>query len=166
MNRGGEQRGRARAVGSLARASAEEVERHLEVNVVSAILLARAFTSAFQQLDCPKTFVNVSSGAAVRGHAGWSLYCASKAAMENFVRAMALEQADQEFPIRTLSVNPGVMDTAMQAEVRASSPEQFPEKARYVRLKAEGRLAEPGDVAARIVDVVASRPEPGTTGAL
>ncbi|MBE0576864.1 MAG: hypothetical protein IH613_13325 [Desulfuromonadales bacterium] len=33
--------------------------------------------------------------------------------MENFVHAVALEQASRPHPIRAVSVNPGVMDTAM-----------------------------------------------------
>jgi NAD(P)-dependent dehydrogenase (short-subunit alcohol dehydrogenase family) len=148
-------------VGPLTAASAEEIEAHLDVNVVSAVLFARAYIGAFQEHACPKTFVNVSSGAAVKAYAGWSLYCTSKAAMEAHVRVLAAEQAMRQHPIRALSVNPGVMDTAMQAEVRASSLSDFPEHERFMRLQADGRLAEPAKVAERIAELVAARPEAG-----
>ena len=129
---------------------------------LSAILFARAFVAAFQDHDCPKTFVNISSGAAVKGYAGWSLYCAGKAAMENYVRSIALEQNLRQRPVRALNVNPGVMDTEMQAAVRAASIEDFPTLERFVGLKRDGLLATPSQVAVRIVDVVASRPESGS----
>jgi len=148
-------------VGPVARASSAAVKAHVDTNVTSAMLFAGAFVSAFQEHACPKAFVNISSGAAVKGHAGWSLYCASKAAMENFVRALALEQAGLKHPIRAFSINPGVMDTAMQVEVRGSEPEDFPEVERYVRLHVDGLLAPAEQVAARIARIVSSRPEPG-----
>ena len=150
-------------VGPVARVAHEDIQAHIDLNVVSGILLARAFAAALQERDCPKTFVNVTSGTAVKGHAGWSLYCASKAAMEGFVRAFAIEQALQPHPIRAINVNPGIMDTAMQAEIRASHVDDFPECERFVGFKLGGQLAQPDAVAARIVEIVASRPEPGAT---
>ncbi len=134
-------------VGPVERSSPDEIARHLDVNVASSILFARAYVAAFQEHDCPKTFVNVSSGAASKGYAGWSLYCASKAALENYVRAVALEQAARPRPIRAISINPGVMDTAMQAAVRGSSIEDFPELERFLGLHREGRLSPPSLVA-------------------
>lgn len=148
-------------VGPVERSSPAEIAAHLDVNVLSSILFARAFVAAFQEHDCPKTFVNISSGAATKGYAGWSLYCAGKAALENYVRAVALEQAARAHPIRAISVNPGVMDTAMQAAVRGSSVGDFPALERFLRLHREGRLASPSLVASRIAEIVRSRPEPG-----
>ncbi|OFW60994.1 MAG: hypothetical protein A2133_04255 [Actinobacteria bacterium RBG_16_64_13] len=148
-------------VGPVERSSLAAIEAHLAVGVTSAIAFARAFVRAFQEHDCPKTLVNISSGAAAGGLAGWSLYCASKAALENYIRAVALEQAARTPPIRAISVNPGVMDTDMQATVRSSPVEDFPTVERFVRLKEEGRLAPPARVASRLAEIVASRPEPG-----
>lgn len=150
-------------VGPVAHAAQPDIQAHIDLNVVSGILLARAFAGAFQGHDCPKTFVNISSGAAVKGHAGWSLYCAGKAAMEGFVRAFALEQALEPHPISAINVNPGIMDTAMQAEIRAASVEDFPELERFIGFKLGGRLAQPETVAMCIVELIASRPSPGVT---
>ncbi len=148
-------------VGPVEHASADMVTRTLNINIVSAILFARAFVSSFQDAACPKTFVNISSGAAAKGYAGWSLYCACKAALENYVRSVALEQDLRPHPVRAISINPGVMDTAMQTEVRAASPADFPQVDRFLRLHREGQLAAPTAVASRIADIVASRPQPG-----
>ena len=148
-------------VGPLQRAELVDVERHLAVNVIAPTFLLRAFVARFQEYNCPKTFVNITSGAASKGYAGWSLYCASKAATENLVRSVALEQQVRAHPIRAFSVNPGVMDTDMQTLVRSANVEDFPELERFLRLKSDGLLAAPGRVAGAIADLVASRPEPG-----
>ena len=86
-------------VGPVEHATIEQITNNLQVNIVSAVVLWRAVVSAFQETACPKTFVSISSGAAVKGYAGWSLYCASKAALENFVRSVALEQHTRRFPV-------------------------------------------------------------------
>lgn len=149
-------------VGPVEQSSPEAISAHLDTNVLSGVLFARAVVSAFGNHRCQRTFVNISSGAAVREHAGWSLYGASKAAMNSFVRAMALEQATREHPVRAFSVDPGVMDTAMQAAVRASSRDDFPDVDRYVALARNGELPSPSIVAGRIADLVEARPEPGS----
>jgi benzil reductase ((S)-benzoin forming) len=153
-------------VGPVENARTDDIATNLDTNVVSAILFARAFVAAFQDREYSKTLVNISSGAATKGYAGWSLYCASKAAMENFVRSVALEQSGRRYPVNAISVNPGVMDTDMQAAVRASSIEDFPGLDRFLRLHRDGLLNVPAGVAARIADVVASRPEPGSVCAV
>jgi len=148
-------------VGPVTHSPPADLCANLDVNVLSAILFARRVVGSFQRHRCEKTFVNITSGAAVRAHAGWSLYCAGKAALEHYMRAVALEQTRYDHPFRAYSVNPGVMDTAMQAEVRDASDDDVPGLQRYRRLHTEGRLAAPADVAARIAAIVDSRPRPG-----
>ncbi len=46
--------------------------------------------------------------------------------MENYIRAVALEQALRPHPIRAISISPGVMDTAMQDSVRSADVGDFP----------------------------------------
>jgi len=53
--------------------------------------------------------------------------------------------------LRVASVAPGVVDTAMQAEIRGSSETAFPGKARFDALKRDGALADPQVVAQQMV---------------
>jgi len=64
------------------------------------------------------TIVNVSSGAAHRALEGWSAYCASKAALAMLTKSVAEEYG--RAGIRVFGFGPGVVDTEMQAQVRAS----------------------------------------------
>jgi benzil reductase ((S)-benzoin forming) len=111
--------------------------------------------AAFQGHECRKSIVNISSGAALKTYAGWSLYCASKAGIESFVRCTAAEQEREAHPFHLVNIGPGVIDTEMQGSIRASSAEEFPSITRFVGLKNSGSLQSPQHVAsviARIVD--------------
>ncbi|MCX5496017.1 SDR family NAD(P)-dependent oxidoreductase [Kaistia dalseonensis] len=62
--------------------------------------------------------VNLSSGAAHQPLEGWSAYCAAKAGLAMLTRSIALEYGGRG--IRSFGFAPGVVDTGMQAEIRAS----------------------------------------------
>ena len=129
---------------------------NLGTNFDSAILFLSLVIDRFQAYPCRKTILNISSGAARKPYSGWSLYCASKAGVEMFVRAMALEQAREEHPFTAVNVDPGVMDTQMQSLIRSSSIDDFPDLPRFQGLKDNGALASPEAVAAALVRIAAS----------
>ncbi|MEN9936557.1 MAG: hypothetical protein RLZZ387_3136 [Chloroflexota bacterium] len=62
--------------------------------------------------------INISSGAAHRPLEGWSAYCAGKAGMAMLTRSLALEAGPRG--VRAYGLKPGVVDTGMQGEIRAS----------------------------------------------
>lgn len=64
------------------------------------------------------TIINLSSGAARRPLEGWSAYCAGKAGLAMLTRAAHEEFAPQG--LRIFGFAPGVVDTDMQGEIRAS----------------------------------------------
>jgi benzil reductase ((S)-benzoin forming) len=140
-------------VGPVSRKEPEDIIGHLNTNVVSGILFMARAIAAFQRHACRKTLVNVSSGAATKGYDGWALYCASKADLENFIRSVAAEQARDAHPIVAVNFYPGVVDTGMQAAIRTSSIEDFPDVGRFIELKKTGTLRPPEEVAAALIRV-------------
>jgi NAD(P)-dependent dehydrogenase (short-subunit alcohol dehydrogenase family) len=74
--------------------------------------------------------------------------------VEHFVRTLAVEQAATAHPLRAINVNPGLIDTAMQAAIRASSAEDFPAVGMFIQRKAAGELRPPEVVAAAIARMV------------
>jgi NAD(P)-dependent dehydrogenase (short-subunit alcohol dehydrogenase family) len=62
--------------------------------------------------------INISSGAAHLPLEGWNAYCAAEAGLAMLTRAIALEYADAG--VRVFGLSPGVIDTDMQAAIRAS----------------------------------------------
>lgn len=69
-------------IGAVANKLTVPVHGNININITSAILFLREAMRQFQGHACRKTLVNISSGAALKGYAGWSLYCAGKAALE------------------------------------------------------------------------------------
>lgn len=85
------------------------------------------------------SIVAVSSVAAQRPGRGQSNYAASKGALEAFTRSLAVELAPRG--VRVNAVAPGVIETAMTADLRAVAPEEL---TRRILLR---RLGRPEEVA-------------------
>ena len=149
-------------VGQVADKAFDTVLGNVNVNFVGAIVLLRAFMLAFQAKDCPTAIGNISAGAALSGMEGWALYWAAKAGIEHFIRTIALEQANNPFPINAINISPGLIDTGMQASIRSAAQTDFPSVQDFVGFKAEGALRSPALVAGAVVAIVASDPAPGS----
>ena len=100
--------------------------------------------------------VNISSGAARRAIAGWSAYCAAKAALEMATRVAALEAATNDATLSICSLAPGVVDTDMQGLIRGISEKDFPDVERFRALKTDNALRDAHDVAREIVTLIAA----------
>jgi NAD(P)-dependent dehydrogenase (short-subunit alcohol dehydrogenase family) len=59
--------------------------------------------------------------------------------------------------VRCVSLAPGVIDTDMQAEIRATPDANFPLKQRFVDMKEGGVLMSPGDCAVKLVDCLLAK---------
>ena len=92
--------------------------------------------------------VNVSSAAGIVGEPGIYGYSASKAAIVNVTRALALHYANQG--VRVNCVCPGVTDTPFLGNVR-SAPDADALLARYAQMMPIGRLAQPEEIAEAIL---------------
>jgi len=140
-------------IGPAATKARSDVLANLAANVSSAIVFLAAVVGRFQDTAGRKVIINISSGAALRGYAGWSLYCAAKAGLDNFVRALAVEQQASPTPFVPVNVGPGVIDTDMQANIRAASVQDFPDVARFIERKEQGELRTPAVVAAAVLAI-------------
>ena len=77
-------------VGLVGEADATAITRAVAVNVTAPLLLTNAFVAATRRC-ADRRVVHISSGAARSPYAGWSVYCATKAALDHQARAMAAE---------------------------------------------------------------------------
>lgn len=140
--------GTVQPVGPLASQDPAAVARAVALNVAAPIMLASAVAAARGPRSACR-ILHVSSGAGRSAYPGWSVYCATKAALDQHARAAAL---DDNLDLRICSLAPGVIDTGMQAEIRATSLAQFPLRQRFDELKRSGELADPAQCAHRLVD--------------
>ncbi len=141
-------------LGPVERSNGEDIARSLNVNLVAPVLVAATILRLFDGLPARKLMINITSGSATTARAGVTLYSAAKAGMEHFVRCLAADQARAAHPFVVVNVDPGAMNTDMQATLRAAAPDDFPDRALFAARHARGELAEPRDVAAAIVRMV------------
>ncbi|MCC3157288.1 SDR family NAD(P)-dependent oxidoreductase [Hymenobacter sp. 15J16-1T3B] len=129
----------------------EHYEFVFDVNVIAPAMLMNTFLSAYGGLACPRTVLNISSGAGQRPVDGWGAYCASKAALDMLSQVAQKEQDQRGRGVRIRSLAPGTIDTDMQAHIRAADEGSFSEQERFRGLHREQALAHPDKVAGRIV---------------
>ncbi len=133
----------------------EAIFQAYDLNLGTPSVLSNKFAATYEDRDMEKVIVNVSSGAGKTPIDGWNTYCASKAALDMFSRVMAQEQKlHQEHPIKVLSVAPGVVDTRMQTDIRASKEADFSTVQKFRNLKEQGELADPGLVARKYFHIL------------
>ena len=134
-------------VGSLDSQNPAAIGQAVALNVGAPLMLAAALA---QRHDGELRILHISSGAARFAYPGWSIYGATKAALDQHARAVAAGNRDD----RICSLAPGVIDTDMQAEIRGLSETSFPMLKKFQKLKRNGLLTPPAEAAARIVDYV------------
>ncbi len=136
-------------IGPLRDADPGAVRRNVEVNVLGVAHGSAAYARHVRGRPGGGALVNVTSGAATTAYAGWAAYCAAKAAVDQLTRVVAVEEADAG--LRALAVAPGLVDTAMQAAIRAAPVERFPAVERFRARARDGAFNSPAWVADHVL---------------
>lgn len=120
----------------------------VNVNVTAPIILTNAVLRDRSD-GVPTRVAHISSGAGRRSVPGWSVYCATKAAVDRHAATIAAEGHNG---VRIAAIRPGIVDTDMQGEIRDSAG--FPQRADFVALKEEGHLVSADDAARAVLAVI------------
>ena len=115
------------------------IAQAVTLNIAGPLMAANAFIAATDKIT-DRRIMHISSGAGRRPMPGWSIYCATKAALDHHARSVA---ADTVAHLAIESLAPGVIDTDMQGEIRATTPEQFTLREQFVALKENNDLSSP-----------------------
>lgn len=140
----------------------DALRRHLEVNLHGVLHGTKAYLRHLDAHGADGVLVNISSGAALKGYAGWGAYCAGKAAVDRLTECVQLEEAHKGSGLRAYAVAPGVVDTEMQATIRGKSADEFPMVDKFLQLQRDDAFNSPAYVADRLLDIAFSpdaRPE-------
>ncbi|MBR2691074.1 MAG: SDR family oxidoreductase [Aquamicrobium sp.] len=93
----------------------EKFDQAMRINVSGAAAVTNA---AWRHFAGHGRIVNLLSGAASRPMHGWAAYCSSKAALLMLTRS--IDEEGKAHGIRCFGIAPGLVDTAMQASIRAA----------------------------------------------
>ena len=138
-------------VGPIDECGNDALSAALRVGLEAPLLLSAAFLRGTSGWRAQRRVLNISSGLGRRAMAGSAAYCAAKAGMDHFSRAMALDEAQRGHGAKVVSLAPGVIDTDMQVQLRGADPAGFPEQANFIKLKESGQLTSTHDAAARVL---------------
>jgi len=121
------------------------------VNLDGVFLGCRAAFRVMKDQPGGGSIVNVSSILGLIGQPETSAYSAAKGGVTLLTKSLALEAAQQGWPIRVNSVHPAYVQTAMidQAIARSDNPDRF--RRHLERMQPVGRMAIPDEIAAGIV---------------
>jgi 3-oxoacyl-[acyl-carrier protein] reductase len=126
--------------------SLEQWDKIMSVNVKSIFLTVKHVVP-FMKKRNTGSIVNIASIAGVRARPGLNAYCASKGAVIQLTRALALELAP--YQIRVNVINPGPAETPMLGRFLSGDSAQVEEQKKRIFLDSVplGRLVQPEDIA-------------------
>jgi len=137
-------------IGFAREVDAAAYTRNVLLNSASPQVLGAGFLRVASDAGLPGTLMQISSGASTSAYPGWSSYCAAKAAVDQWSRVAGREEAHSNRQMTVMSVAPGVVATDMQAQIRRSSTDEFPQVAKFQALRDDGALADPTAVGTKL----------------
>ncbi|MCS6796529.1 MAG: SDR family NAD(P)-dependent oxidoreductase [Raineya sp.] len=125
------------------------LQKNISINLIAPITITNAILSwgGIKKI----LILNISSGASKKPIAGWSCYCASKAAAAMFFECLRMECQNKNAIIEIENIDPGVMDTDMQASIRNVTSDDFPDVNKFIEYAKSNRLKKPDEAAEEIV---------------
>lgn len=133
----------------------DEVVRAYNVNLVAPSLLTNSFLNTYVSHSAQQIIINVSSGAGKNAIDGWSVYCATKAGLDMFTKVVAEEvKLSGKKNVFIFSVAPGIVDTAMQDQIRSADVSDFSQIQRFIEYKKSDQLAQPDVVAGKYLAIL------------
>lgn len=134
----------------------KNIVQTLNLNLTAPSILCNQFLKKYQNHAAQKYIVNISSGAAKFPIDAWSGYCASKAGLDLLSLTIQEEQNLRNGNVKVFAISPGVIDTAMQDEIRKANPADFKKADYFHELKINNDLISPDLVAKKIILILQS----------
>lgn len=136
----------------LDKMNTSKIDKILTVNLRGAILCTRYILPVMKKQNYGK-IVNMASVAGFVGFEFSSIYCATKGALINVTRELALDLG--KYKINVNSVAPGVIETAMTKDLLGD--EKI--KSALLGKVPYGRIGKPGDIANAVAFLVSDESE-------
>lgn len=136
----------------------QDTSEVMQLNFLSGTELLHKLVRSLKQEQL-FTGVFISSGAGKRPIPSWAAYCASKAAVDLFLETFQAEEDEKPgSTIRVYAFSPGVVDTAMQTQIRSVEKEHFSSIERFRDLHSDNELLAPEIVAQKLYSLIERRP--------
>lgn len=135
-------------IGKVGKFDSDDIVESINVNFISPVLITNFLCQLCDRNKMKLSILNITTGAADRPIAGWSIYCSTKSATKMFFNAMV-----EEREIYLNNIDPGVMDTPMQQEIRSVDNSDFPLVEIFKLFETNNELKNPHQVALNILSL-------------
>ncbi|MUG47640.1 SDR family NAD(P)-dependent oxidoreductase [Paenibacillus woosongensis] len=109
----------------IERCTAQEIQQHLQVSLAAPMVATSSFIRYTEYIDIRRKIINITSGSGTYPAPGMSAYCTAKAGINMFTQCVGAEQANQPRPVEIIAVDPGMVETQLQAAARGKDEEDF-----------------------------------------
>ncbi|MCJ7841729.1 (S)-benzoin forming benzil reductase [Lederbergia sp. NSJ-179] len=144
-------------IGKVENLSPEAIATNIAVNLTAPMVLTSLFIKRLEKFAVTKKIINLSSGAGRTPYSGWSSYCAGKAGLDHFTRVVSVEQANEKYGVKVISIAPGIIDTGMQEKIRSSKRDEFALVDQFIDYKEKNLLQSADQTAERLIKVIQHR---------
>lgn len=143
-------------VNQLGKKSNSDIVTSFNINTIAPAILMNKFIAKYQDFDCERIILNISSGSGRYPTASWSTYCSTKAALDMFGEVADKEQKEmsENKRIRIFSVAPGIVDTKLQEEIRSVEKVNFSKSDIFKAYKNENKLDNPQKTASLLLNII------------
>lgn len=132
--------GRLGEVNRFDKLNEDDLINTARLNYLTPILLIKKFNQFSCNEKASFYVINIGSGAAFRPIDGWSMYCSTKSALSMFSRVVKEESELHDLKLKIVDLSPGIIDTAMQEEIRSASEEEFSSVKSFEEFHQKGEL--------------------------
>lgn len=125
----------------------------LTVNLTAPAVLSSLFIRQFINISSFVGIIFIGSGAAYQPISGASIYCSSKSGLKMIAEAINQEMKNYK-NLRVFYILPGIVETKMQEQIRATPKEKFPDVDKFIKHYKEGKNKTTYEVAHKILDLM------------
>lgn len=141
-------------LGPIEENNTEDIIESISINLIAPMAIVSNFIKYTNTYKINKRIMNISSASAKYLLPSQSSYSTSKAGLDSFSKSVSLEQVTKKYPVKVVSVYPGVIDTQLQTELRSANKDMFPYVEEFIQLHKQGKLQSPAYTAEKLIEVL------------
>lgn len=134
--------------------NAEEINRNLQISLIAPMILTSCFINQTKNHEIRRKIINISSGSGTYPAPSMSVYCTAKAGINMFTDCVGAEQSKKDKPIEIIAIDPGMVDTELQAMARGKNDQEFELAAFFNQAYETGQLQSTEAIGKYIVYII------------
>ncbi|WP_110930152.1 SDR family NAD(P)-dependent oxidoreductase [Paenibacillus bouchesdurhonensis] len=145
----------------IERCTPVEIQQHLQVSLMAPMILTSSFIRCTEHMDIRRKIMNLSSGSGTHPAPGMSVYCTAKAGINMFTECLGLEQSSRSRPVEIIAVDPGMVETELQAAARGKDEQEFGMAKLFKQAHESGQIQSTEELGRHLLRIIEDEIAPG-----